>query len=173
MQGESFVRPLDFVKALGAGKVKYLLIGRQALIAYGAPVATHDYDLFIGNEPKTLHAFLGVCDRLDMEVIPFGSDDPAKSYKLSIYSGGSKIDVFRAKAYSLKSGGSVTFDEMWDSREVIRLKNGTELNLPSLECLEKTKRIRLSPKDVEDIKYIRELILNRDRRLEPPTHRPK
>lgn len=168
MQEESFVQPLDFVKALGAAKVKYLLIGRQALIAYGASVATHDYDLFISYERQTLQQFLKLCDKLDMEVIPFGADEPAKSYKLSVYSGGNKIDVFRAKGYSLKSGGDVTFDEMWDSREVIPFNDGNTLNLPSLECLEKTKRIRLSPKDVEDIKYIRELILRRDRQSPRP-----
>ncbi len=165
MQGESFVQPLDFIKALGAAKVKWLLIGRQALIAYGAPVATQDYDIFISYEKESLRCFLKVCAKLDMEVIPFGSGDPAKSYKLSVYSAGSKIDVFRARSYSLKSGGSVTFDEMWAGRESVPLVAGATLNLPSLECLEKTKRIRLSPKDVEDIKYIRELIARRDRLL--------
>ena len=155
--------PLKFIRALNKAEIKYLLIGRRALAFHGAAVQTVDYDFFISYEKETLRLFLELCDRLGMEVSPFGSDDPAKSYKLSVYLEGEKIDVFRAKGYSMKSGGSVTFDEMWRSREVIKLDGGAKLNLPSLECLEKTKRIRLSPKDVEDIKYIRELIMRRDR----------
>ncbi|MBI4178897.1 hypothetical protein HY522_05720 [bacterium] len=155
--------PLKFIQTLNASGIKYLLIGRRALVFHGAPVQTVDYDFFISYEKKNFRLFLDLCDRLDLEVIPFGTDDPSKSCKLSVYAGGEKMDIFRAKGYSLKSGGTVTFDEMWATRQVIRLEDGTELFVPSLECLEKTKRIRLTPKDVEDIKYIRELIARRDR----------
>src|SRR3989338_7544506 len=166
MQGDKPLDAMKFIRGLNKAGIKYLLIGRRALVFHGAPVQTVDYDFFISHEKENLRLFLNICDRLDMEVIPFGADDPFKSYKLSVYSGGEKIDVFRAKGYSLKSGGTVDFGEMWETREVIHLDDNTAINLPSLECLEKTKRIRLSAKDVEDIKYIRELILRRDWRTE-------
>lgn len=166
---ESF-QPFDallFFRELNKAGIKYLLIGRRALVFHGASVQTQDYDFCVSHEKASMDDFLSLCDQHGWEVVPFGTDDPVKSYKLSVHAGAEKIDVFRAKAYSMKTGGSVTFDEMWASHKVIRLDDGTQVNVPSLECLEKTKRIRMSPKDVEDIKFIRELIMRRNHEGKP------
>lgn len=161
MEGEPRFDPDTFIGLMNKLGVEYVLIGRRALMHHGANVGTQDYDFFISHERKSLAALMAICDKLGFEIAPFGADDPAKSYKLSLYAGGEKVDIFRAKAYSMKDGGSVSFAEIWKSRETVDLGNGVTVNIPGLECLEKTKRIRLSPKDVEDIKYIRRLMARR------------
>ena len=41
------IEPLEFIKAIHQSGVRYLLIGRQAVIAYGGPVMSMDYDIYI------------------------------------------------------------------------------------------------------------------------------
>ena len=38
--------PLQFLKGIHAAGVRYLLIGRQAVIAYGGPMFSMDYDIY-------------------------------------------------------------------------------------------------------------------------------
>lgn len=42
--------PVEFISCVHKGGVRYLLIGRQAMIAYGIPVQTMDYDLYIDGD---------------------------------------------------------------------------------------------------------------------------
>ena len=55
MKKEIWVEPIDFIKALNQKDVRYLLVGRQALVQYGAPLQSFDYDFFVSPDEETLH----------------------------------------------------------------------------------------------------------------------
>jgi hypothetical protein len=44
--------PIEFIKAVHKAGIRYLLIGRQAMIAHGIPVVAKDYDLYIDGSPE-------------------------------------------------------------------------------------------------------------------------
>jgi len=45
VKGETFLDPLQFLRALDETEVPCLLIGRQALVLLGAPLLSQDYDI--------------------------------------------------------------------------------------------------------------------------------
>lgn len=59
MQGDP-LEPTRFISAIHKRGVKYLLVGRQAIIAYGGPVYTFDTDLFVDNSHKNIRILLSV-----------------------------------------------------------------------------------------------------------------
>ena len=54
MRPENFVDPITFIKQLNKEKIKFILVGRQALVQYGAPLQSFDYDFYIGPDLHTL-----------------------------------------------------------------------------------------------------------------------
>jgi len=52
MQPEEEVKLLDVVKEFNRLGVRYLIIGRRAVVLYGAPVLTGDYDIWIHSEDR-------------------------------------------------------------------------------------------------------------------------
>ncbi|MCD6220257.1 hypothetical protein J7K43_07740 [Candidatus Calescamantes bacterium] len=159
MKKEIWVEPIDFIKALNQKDVRYLLVGRQALVQYGAPLQSFDYDFFVSPDEETLHKIKEVAEELGMEIYP---EDPWKSPKLTLYSDNLKVDIFRAKRYSLGEGKFLEFEEMFQRKSVVK-RGDFFIYLPSLEDLKKSKMLRDSPKDREDIKYI-EFFLSKKRR---------
>ncbi len=153
MERENLVNPTDFIKSLNKENVKYLLVGRQALVQYGAPLQSFDYDFYIAPELENLKKIIKVAHNFNMEIEP---PDPQKVLKLTLYADNLKVDIFRARKYPIK-GGTVFFDEMYENRTVFK-KGKFKVEVPSLADLKKTKLTRNSAKDKEDIKYIDTLI---------------
>ena len=52
MEPEKEVNFLDLIRELNRQKIRYLIIGRRAVILYGAPVLTGDYDIWIDPTDK-------------------------------------------------------------------------------------------------------------------------
>ncbi len=154
MEAENFIDPIEFIKELNNGKVKYLLIGRQALVQYGAPLQSFDYDFYIAPELDNLEKIVKIANKLNMEIEPH---HPQKALKLAIYSDNLKVDIFRARKYPIE-GGFLFFEELYENRTVFK-KDNFKINVPNLLDLRKTKLTRTTTKDKEDIKYIDELIL--------------
>jgi hypothetical protein len=150
---ENLVDPIDFIESLNKEDVKYLLVGRQALVQYGAPLQSFDYDFYIAPELDNLKKIIKIAHRFKMEIVP---PDPQKVLKLTLYADNLKVDVFRARKYSIK-GGRLFFEEMYENRTIFR-KGKFKVDVPSLLDLRKTKLTRNTAKDEEDLKYIDELI---------------
>jgi len=153
MERENLVDPIDFIKLLNKENVKYLLVGRQALVQYGAPLQSFDYDFYIDPELENLKKIIKVAHNLNMEIEPLG---PQKVLKLTLYADNLKVDISRARKYSIKDG-TIFFEEMYENRTVFK-KGKFKVDIPGLVDLRKTKLTRNSAKDKEDLKYIDMLI---------------
>ncbi|ODS30659.1 MAG: hypothetical protein SCARUB_04229 [Candidatus Scalindua rubra] len=153
MKRVNFVDPIKFIELLNKEHVKYLLIGRQALVQYGAPLQSFDYDFYIAPELENLKKIIKIAHKFKMEIVP---PDPQKALKLTLHADNLKVDVCRARKYPIK-GGTLFFEEMYENRTVFR-KGKFKVDVPSLIDLKKTKLTRNTAKDREDLKYIDELI---------------
>jgi len=147
--------PLEFLKAIHQAGVKYLLIGRQAIIAYGGPVQTMDYDVYVSSTEDNLALLLKVAKKFDL-VPSLSKEEIRKHFKFRLEND-MVIDIFKAKYFSIGSGKKLSFDELFERRVVAKGETGLEINLPSIDDLIKLKELRSSPKDQEDIKYLEEL----------------
>jgi len=147
--------PLEFLKAIHQAGVKYLLIGRQAIIAYGGPVQTMDYDVYVSSTEDNLALLLNVAKKFDL-VPGLSKEEIRKHFKFRLEND-MVIDIFKAKYFSIGSGKKLSFDELFERRVVAKGETGLEINLPSIDDLIKLKELRSSPKDQEDIKYLEEL----------------
>ena len=154
MEPESFLDPLDFLRDLYDGDIRYLLVGRQALALLGAPLLSADYDFYLAPGPESLESLLELASTRNLEVSPSSPHDTAF---LSLLSDNLKLDFFHADQYVTKDGEPFTFDELYQRRKVIAVDDFA-IYVPALEDLLLTKKTRLSPKDREDIKYIQVLL---------------
>ena len=153
MDKEILIDPIDFIKALNKESVKYLLIGRQALVQYGAPLQSFDYDFYISPDKEDLQKVLKIVSSFNMEIEPL---HPEKSGKLTLFSANLKIDIFRARKYVISKKIILFFEEMYSRRQIFK-KGDFYVQVPDLLDLKKTKLIRQSPKD-KDLKYIEILL---------------
>lgn len=155
MQPENFVDPIEFIKALNKEKIKFLLVGRQALVQYGAPLQSFDYDFYLDPDLNALKKLWKVTEDFGMEIEP---SPPNKPEKLTLYADNLKVDIFRAKKYFLPDNTYLLFDEMYKNSSIFKGEKDFYIAVPSLEDLKKSKSIRNLPKDKEDIKYIEVLM---------------
>ena len=147
--------PLQFIKAIHDQGVKYLLIGRQAVIAYGGPVQSMDYDIYIDGSEENTSKLLAIASGFGLyPSIPKKEISKAFKFKLE---NDILVDVFRAKAFSSPKTGKITFAEIYKRKVLAKDLSGLEINLPSLDDLISLKKLRSSPKDLLDIQYLEEI----------------
>lgn len=149
--------------ALQRGRIRWLLIGRQALIHHGAPLQTIDYDLWVDPAPGNLSRFLSIARELRFEV-PRSLDQTAARPMFSAYGGLLHVDVFKVRSFTNLDGASLSFANAW-KRRVISSAPGDPLRipLPSLDDLRLLKRMRDTEKDREDLRYL-DLLAKRKKR---------
>ena len=125
------------------------------MIAYGGPVQSMDYDIYIdGSEENTdkllkIALSFGLCPSIPKEEI-------SKSFKFKLENE-ILVDVFRAKALSSPKTGKIVFADIFARKVVAKDLSGLEINLPSLDDLIALKKLRSSPKDLLDIQYLEEI----------------
>jgi hypothetical protein len=137
-----------FFGALAQGGVRYLLVGRQACIAYGLPVLTADYDIAVDRDQVA--TLLEVASRFDM-VAP----DDAGARGFFSLENDEKIDVFCARTYSTSTGAVLSFEEMWSRRREIPLRQGgSSVYVAQIRDLIAFKLIKPRKKDLEDVKAL-------------------
>jgi hypothetical protein len=148
------VDPVDFMIRLNRARVRWLLIGRQALIHYGVPAQTMDYDLWIDATPANVAKLLRVARDA-------GLDAPASATELetrplfSLLGGTTKFDVFKARKFTNLDGETIDFAGAYSRRTVARAEGDSlAAPLPSLADLKLLKRMRDSAKDREDLRYL-------------------
>ena len=148
------VSPIDFLLALNRAGVRWLMIGRQAVLHYGAPVQTNDYDLWVDRDPRNLSKLLEVARTVGLED-PGPLKDLAGKAIVMLFGGHLKVDVFLASRMTNLDGETVEFSAAYRHRTQAR-KRGDPLviPLPSLEDLRRLKRMRDGAKDREDLRYL-------------------
>lgn len=147
--------PLDFIKEITNKKVEYLMIGRRAVIAYGGPVQTMDYDIYVNNDKKNIELLLDVAKEFELRpTVPKEKIYTVFKFRLE---NDFIVDVFTFKYFVSSSGEKISFQEIFKRKKVARDKSGFKIFLPSIDDLIKLKKIRSSTKDLEDIKYLQEI----------------
>jgi len=152
MEPEKGVSFFKLIRELNRGKIRYLIIGRRAVILYGGPVLTADTDLWIHPEDK------GRVLSLLLDKLGFDLSDAHDTRKpvVSGFSGMKKFDFFFQKSIRNIEGDTIEFEDCYkhsilkkDPKEDIRFR------VPSVDDLIRLKRIRKpNIKDEQDIEYL-------------------
>ncbi len=151
MEGEDFDEAA-FFRALAKSDVRYLLIGRRAIAALGAPVLTSDYDLWIDlDDVEKLNA---VARPFDLE--PNRTGEEARLRGRYVLEGPEHVDVIVARAKSTVDGVELRFADA-HARRTTASPAGIALSIPCIDDLILTKRWAMRPKDVLDIRFLESL----------------
>jgi hypothetical protein len=143
----------EFYGLLAGSGARVVLIGRRAVIAWGVPVITSDYDVWIpSTDAELLNRALA---KLDM--VPNRSPEEARSVGRYVIENGERVDVLIARSVPTVDGERVAFEDVWTRREELELAPGIRLAVPCIDDLILTKRFAARPKDAEDIRLLRAL----------------
>jgi hypothetical protein len=146
--------PALFLSALTRARVRWLLIGRQALIHYGVPVQTMDYDLWVDPAPVNMRKLLRVAHELGLEAPETAKELESKAL-FSLFGGSLKIDVFKVRKFTNLDGETIDFASAYRRRVVARVKGDPlAAPLPSIRDLRTLKRMRNGASDREDLRYL-------------------
>lgn len=143
----------EFYRALAESGARVLLIGRRAVIAWGVPVITADYDLWIPSDDAEL--VNRALARLDM--LPNRTPAEARAAGRYVIENGERVDVLIARSVPTVDGVRVELDDVWGRREELEVAAGVRIAVPCLDDLILTKRFAARPKDAEDIRLLRAL----------------
>ena len=152
MEPEKEVSFFKLIRVLNQWKIRYLIIGRRAVILYGGPVLTADTDLWIRPEDKkrVLSSLLG---KLGVEI----SDSPdTKKPVVSGFSGPKKFDFFFQKSVRNIEGETVKFEDCYQNSILKKDRaENVSFRIPSIDDLIRLKKIRRpNVKDEQDIEYL-------------------
>lgn len=142
-----------FFEALDASGARVLVIGRFALVAWGAPLLTADYDVWC--PPEDVTTLNGVA--ATFELYPTAEPDEARRRGRYVLEGDEHVDVMVARSKTTIDGRLVAFDDVW-ARHVRVPFHGTALHVPALPDLLATKAWADRPKDREDRAWLESLI---------------
>lgn len=147
---------VSLIDSLNRERVKYLLIGRQAVVLYGAPLLSFDYDFWVspGDREKVyecLYAF-GLQSRYkpsDKRPIDIFTDDE-----------GNKVDVFFASVMENRDRNIFVDFETVYQRSARKADPDTDffVQVPAVDDLISLKQLgEMRPKDAEDIEYLEKI----------------
>ncbi|MBI5180113.1 MAG: hypothetical protein HZA05_01760 [Nitrospirae bacterium] len=141
----------EFIKELEKRRVRYILIGGQAVTLYGSPLFSFDFDFWV--DPSQKETFFSFADSFCFEY-----DEGSRSKPMVIfYSEEEKIDVFFAKKMATKKGGAIAFEDCYRAAKVLKDPTGFKIIVPNIDDLITLKNCKKSPsaKDKEDIEYLK------------------
>ena len=148
--------------ALNRAQVRWLLIGRHALIQYGAPLQTMDLDLWVDPAPENVSRFVKVAQELGF-LDSHATWDVSGRELLLIYKDNQKVDVFLIRTFTNLDGKKIDFERAYGHRSVAEAEgDALKVSLPSLGDLRLLKRMRDSEKDREDLRCL-DLLLKEKR----------
>ena len=146
---------LDMFILLQKHGVRYLIVGAEAVIYHGFARLTGDIDLFYEPSPKNCRAlFAALREFWSGEVPGIGFAEALARRGMIIQFGypPNRIDL-----YSTISG--VTFGEAWKDRvpeDLLIQGKRVDIRYIGLAALIKNKKAAGRPKDLEDLRYLRE-----------------
>ncbi|MEW6525132.1 MAG: hypothetical protein AB1444_00525 [Spirochaetota bacterium] len=151
MEAEKELSFLEMIQLFNSQDIHYLIIGRRALILYGAPVMTADYDFWIYNADK-----VKTLTFLQNSGCELSKDIHTKSPIVFVFCGTKKYDLFFHKSITNSEGQIITFDECFTNSYIIESKKDSiHFRVPSIDDLIKLKKIRsYNAKDAQDIEFL-------------------
>ncbi len=151
---------LDFLRCLEKFKVRYLVVGGEAVIYYGNPRLTGDIDFFY--EPSTNNS-----NKLYSALLEFWSGNIPGVSKFNELQEEGVIFQFGAppnRIDLINNIDGVGFKEAWNNRETVNLELG-DTKIPvfyiGIDQLIKNKESAARFKDQEDLKYLKRARENR------------
>lgn len=146
--------PIELIREFNRKNIRYILIGRQAVVQYGANLFSFDYDFWVHPDDKKKTYQIIKSFGLTSKYLP---DD---RHPIDIFTDdeGNKVDVFFVK--SMANRIRRIFIEFNDTFKNAVIKRDVEgdffLRVPCIDDLIKLKKLgSLSAKDKEDIEYLR------------------
>lgn len=143
----------EFLRLLNEHKVKYLIVGGEAVIYYGYPRLTGDVDFFYKNDPENADSLFQVLlDFWDGDIPGLNSARELQSQGYVIQFGvpPNRIDL-------LNSIEGVEFEEAWQQKcieQVVIEGSEVPVYFIGLEHLIINKRTTGRNKDLEDLNYL-------------------
>ena len=143
---------LEVLRELDTRNIRCLIIGRRAVILYGGPVLTADYDLWIHSTDKkrTLECL--------SEDLGFELSRPPDTRRpiVTCFSGMKKYDLFFHKRIKNNENETIEFDECYKNATVIEDDpEAVRFRIPCIDDLIRLKKIRQpNVKDEQDIAYL-------------------
>jgi hypothetical protein len=147
---------LDFLRCLHKYEVRSLIVGGEAVIYYGLPRLTGDIDFYY--DRSTMN-----CRRLYDALLEFWERDiPGINAATDLGEPGAIIQfgVPPNRIDLINQIDGVTFQQAWNSRETARLEAfeiSMEINIIGLDQLINNKQSVKRYKDLEDLRYLREV----------------
>jgi hypothetical protein len=152
MFGDTF-EEADFFRAIARSGARVLLIGRRALIAYGLPVLTADYDLWVHiDDIGRLNSAVE-----DLDLTPNRTPEEARRVGRYVLENSVHVDVLVARSASTKDGVRVAFDDVWARHEELLYQESMTFAVPSIDDLILTKRLAMRDEDIADIHLLETL----------------
>ena len=152
MKPEKEVKFLELVRVLNRHKIRYLIIGRRAVILYGGPVLTAGHDIWLHPEDKKKALSL-LSEKLDFEL----SHPPdTKRPIVTGFSGTKKYDLFFQRSVKNIENETIEFEGCYSNsilKKDVRAK--VSFRIPSIDDLIRLKKVRkANVKDQQDIEYL-------------------
>jgi hypothetical protein len=144
---------IEIFTAIERCGARALLIGRRALVAYGLPVLTADYEFWIAIEDvERFNEAL-----VSIEMAPNRTPDEARQRGRYVVENGDRIDVRVARSCPTVDGAVVSFEGVWERRVARPMSPHVSVWLPCLEDLILTKRFADRERDRVDIAMLEAL----------------
>jgi hypothetical protein len=143
---------LELIAEFNRAGIRYLVIGRRAMVLHGAPVLTGDHDLRIHTaDGKKALGLLA-------ENLGFEHSHPPDTKRPSVMglSGMKKYDLFFHRSTRNMGNELVGFDECYRNSVLIEdPSEGISFRVPCIDDLIRLKKIRkANVKDEQDIEYL-------------------
>src|SRR4030043_2094770 len=152
MKPEKEINFFKLIRELNRKKIRYLVIGRRAVILYGGPVLTADHDIWLHPEDKK-KSFSLLSEKLDFELSH--SPDTKRSI-VAGFSGTKKYDLFFQRSVKNIENETIEFEVCYRNSTVKEDKTEkVGFRIPSIDDLIKLKKVRKpNVKDQQDIEYL-------------------
>jgi hypothetical protein len=147
---------IEFLLLLNKYKVKYLIVGGEAVIYYGHARLTGDIDIFYELDKINISKLYKMLNKFWKNNIPGISNEKELLKKGVIFQFGvppNRIDLINAIE-------NVKFEEAWQNKEQVKISNKREefkIFYIGLNELIKNKKAISRYKDKEDLRYLNEL----------------
>ena len=152
MEPEKEVNLLDIIRQFNRLEIRYLIIGRRAVILYGGPVLTGDNDIWIHAADKKKVLSL-LAEDLGFELTH--AVDTKKPI-VTGFSGMRKYDLFFQRGATTIEKERVEFEECYRNSVLVEdPSKNISFRVPSIDDLIRLKKIRQpNVKDEQDIAYL-------------------
>jgi hypothetical protein len=144
---------LDFIRLLGVHKVRYVVVGGEAVIYHGYPRFTGDIDFFFANDEENVGALFAALREF------WGGDVPGLQSASELAEAGLIIQFGRPpnRIDLMNRIDAVTFEDAWKDRvELCIATSGGAIPLFLLDRqnLIRNKRASARPKDLDDLTFL-------------------